>query len=80
MVKPFGVKRSGFWATTWRVLLLDLLLSLGGRGGLCLEELRDLKGSFSMGGGGVAERGDSTALPSGSCGRSGTTRRAESGQ
>ena len=48
-------------------------LSFGGRGGLCLEELTDRAVSFSIGGGGVADSGESTAAPSGKRGSSGTT-------
>lgn len=34
-----GAKRSWFEATSWSVLPRDLLLSLGGRGGRCRDEL-----------------------------------------
>lgn len=56
----------------------DLLLSFGGGGGRFLDELADRIESFSMGGGGVADPGESTAVPSGNCGRSGTTKWATS--
>lgn len=61
--------------TRWSVLPLDSLLSrsFGGNGGRCLEELWDRTESFSIGGGGVAEPGESTAEPSGRRGNSGMT-------
>lgn len=73
-MKPFGASKSGFEETSCRVLPQDRLLSFGGRGGRCLDELADLIESFSIGGGGVADPGESTAVPSGNWGRSGTTR------
>lgn len=68
-----GTNNSGLAVTNWRVLPLDLRLSLsfGGRGGRCLEELRERTESFSIGGGGgVLDFGESTAVPSGKRGRS----------
>ena len=64
-MKPLGVNRSGFEATSCRVRPRELLLSFGGGGGRCREELADLTESFSIGGGGVADLGELTAVPSG---------------
>lgn len=64
-MKPFGDNRSGFAETSCRVLPRDLLLSFGGGGGRCLDELSDRIESFSIGGGGVADLGELTAVPSG---------------
>ena len=51
----------------------DLLRSLGGGTGRCREELAERMESFSIGGGGVGEVGDSSAIPSGNRGSSGST-------
>jgi len=66
LLKPFGDNRSGFDATSCRALLRDRLLSFGGGGGRFLDELADRIESFSIGGGGVADLGELTAVPSGS--------------
>ena len=67
-----GTSGSGFDAfTNCLVLPLDLRLSLGGGGGPGGVELVARTGSFSMGGGGVADRGESSVAPSGSLGNSG---------
>ncbi len=72
---PFGgARRSGFVETNWSVLPgRDRLLSLGGGGGRRREELaeRDRIESFSIGGGGIGEPGESRVLPSGNRGSSG---------
>ena len=70
-----GVRSSGLVETSWSVLTLDRRRSLvfGGGGGRCLEELAERIESFSIGGGGVDEAGDSMAAPSGNLGRSGMT-------
>lgn len=65
-MKPFGDNKSGLAETSCRALLRDLLLSFGGGGGRCLDELPDRIESFSIGGGGVADLGELTAVPSGS--------------
>ncbi len=66
LVNPLGDNRSGFGETSCKVLLRDLLFSFGGSGGRCLDEFADLIESFSIGGGGVADLGVLTAVPSGS--------------
>lgn len=69
-----GARRSGFVETSWSVLPgRDPLLSLGGGGGRGREELaeRERIESFSIGGGGTGEPGESRALPSGNRGSSG---------
>ena len=68
-----GARSSGLVETSWSVLPLERRRSrgFGGGSGLCLDELAERIESFSIGGGGVEEDGDSTAAPSGSRGRSG---------
>ena len=53
----------------------DRLLSLGGGGGRRRDELteRERIESFSIGGGGAGDRGESRVLPSGKRGSSGRT-------
>lgn len=68
-----GARSSRLEATNWRVLPLDLLRSLGGGGGRCRDEFAERTGSFSIGGGGVADCGESMTAPSGSFGSSGRT-------
>ena len=57
------------------MLPLDRLTSFGGRGGRRLEELteRCRTGSFSIGGGGSGEFGESRLIPSRNLGSSGRT-------
>lgn len=59
--------------TSWRVLPRDRLISFGGRGGLRRVELieRVRTGSFSIGGGGIGDPGESRLIPSGNFGTSG---------
>lgn len=71
-----GTRRSGFVETSWSVLPgRDRLLSLGGGGGggRRQEELaeRERIESFSIGGGGTGDPGESRVLPSGKRGSSG---------
>ena len=69
-----GTRRSGFVETSWSVLPgRDRLLSLGGREGRRREELaeRERIESFSIGGGGTGDPGESRVLPSGKRGSSG---------
>lgn len=76
MELPFGgAKRSGFVEINWRVLPRDRLLSFGGGSGRRLVELieRERTESFSIGGGGAGEPGESIVRPSGSRGSSGRT-------
>ena len=70
-----GIGSSGLVETSWSVLPLERRRSrdLGGGGGRCREELVERIESFSIGGGGVEEAGDSMAAPSGNLGRSGMT-------
>ena len=73
---PFGgAKRSGLVETSCRVLPRDRLASFGGRGGRRRVELvdRGLTSSFSIGGGGTGDFGESKLIPSGSLGSSGST-------
>ena len=66
LLNPFGDNRSGFDETSWRLVPRDLLLSFGGGWGRCPDELADRIESFSIGGGGGADLGELTAVPSGS--------------
>ena len=72
---PFGgPRKSGFVETSWSVLPgRDRLFSLGGRGGRRREELaeRERIESFSIGGGGIGDLGESRVLSSGNSGSSG---------
>ena len=70
-----GASKSELAETSCNVLPRDLLLSFGGRGGRRRVELIDRVriGSFSMGGGGAGELGESRVMPSGSRGSSGST-------
>ena len=73
---PFGgAKRSGLVETNCRVLPRDRLTSFGGRGGRRRVELvdRGLTLSFSTGGGGTGDFGESKLIPSGNFGSSGST-------
>lgn len=72
-----GGSNSGLPETSCNVLLRDLRHSLGGGGGRLLEELKERTGSFSIGGGGVADVGESTTPNSGRRGKSGTISWAE---
>ena len=74
LVTPFaGGNKSGLFETSCSVLPRDRLLSLGGGTGLRLLELMDRgrTGSFSIGGGGNGEFGESSVMSSGSRGSSG---------
>ena len=72
---PFGgASRSGFLEISCSVLPgRDCLFSLGGGGGRRCEELTESERieSFSIGGGGTGDLGESRVLPSGNRGRSG---------
>lgn len=74
---PFGgARRSGLVETIWSVLPgRNRLVSFGGGGGRCREELteRECIESFSIGGGGTGEPGETKVLPSGNRGSSGRT-------
>ena len=62
-----GASRSGFAVIVWSALpRRDWPVSLGGRAGRWPEELAEWMESFSIGGGGVDDPGESTALFSGS--------------
>ena len=65
---PFGgASRSGLPIAVWRALpRFDWRLSFGGRAGRWPRELPEWIESFSIGGGGVDDPGESTALFSGS--------------
>jgi len=69
--KPLGERRSGLLATTWSMLLLDLLLSISfGGGGGRDDESEFRMWSFSIGGGGLSESSSGVSPDSGSCGKS----------
>ena len=73
---PFGVvDKSGLFEIRCNVLAPDRRLSLGGGAGLLLGELTDRgrMGSFSTGGGGIGDAGESSMIPSGRRGSSGRT-------